>query len=625
MGRAGDHPRAVDVLREAIARIRGAAGSARRVDGPLRAGGLPLRDRRVRGGGAACRRLGRSRSGAAGRLAPATAIYAAIALRRSGASMSPTGSRSRRSAILTPPLLAAPRRSASPSATRPGGAFEEVQLGPGGGGPGAGALRPFKRRLYLLATTRDRAGRLRSDRRGARDLDGGSRGRPGWGWPILVDTTHAWSASALAQTGRLSEAEAELAAYEGLEKGWRTYIGPLAAACVASLRGERTRPRPRRRSAGRGRRRPDSAPLLDRRRPDSGARRGGQGGPRPGDCWRRRSPSWTRPFPGRAGASRGAGCSPCGLGSGTPRGTSRVRTAICSFSGRRQRETLPHALRREWVRLEEPVWQALERGALEPEATIEAIAEAFPDGLAAGRLSRASGRRRAPRRARPSHEIRRSDRAGALSRLAGDPDAGWPRPPSRAEDAARANASPAPLRACWAASPWPWVVARRRLVGAPGRCPAGPLPAGEPGAAGPEDVIFDALWPGLSPPSARSSLQVAASRIRRVLDPPGAETSVIQSADRTYRLVLGDQDVVDAEEFRSAAEAALAEHGPRAAASAGACPRTVGRRPHARGALLRLGRRLPRAPARGYTEVLAGTGGDARGCGRPFGGGRHRS
>jgi DNA-binding SARP family transcriptional activator len=76
-----------------------------------------------------------------------------------------------------------------------------------------------------------------------------------------------------------------------------------------------------------------------------------------------------------------------------------------------------------------------------------------------------------------------------------------------------------------------------------------------------EDLIFDALWPGSSPASARRGLQVAVSRARRVLDPPGAEQSVIESAQSSYRLVLGGRDTIDAEEFESAAELALAEDG----------------------------------------------------------------
>jgi ATP/maltotriose-dependent transcriptional regulator MalT/DNA-binding SARP family transcriptional activator len=84
--------------------------------------------------------------------------------------------------------------------------------------------------------------------------------------------------------------------------------------------------------------------------------------------------------------------------------------------------------------------------------------------------------------------------------------------------------------------------------------------AGQPVA---EDVIFEALWPDLSASSARRSMQVAVSRVRAVLDPPSAEHSVIRSADRAYRLALGERDAVDAEEFTRAADAALAEPGER--------------------------------------------------------------
>jgi DNA-binding SARP family transcriptional activator len=102
----------------------------------------------------------------------------------------------------------------------------------------------------------------------------------------------------------------------------------------------------------------------------------------------------------------------------------------------------------------------------------------------------------------------------------------------------------------------------------------------------PEDLIFEALWPELSASSARSSLQVAVSRARRLLDPPGAEESAIESADRTYRLVLGEHGEVDAERFRSAARAALAEQERSASRSssmpvrcgeASRCPRSATR------------------------------------------------
>jgi DNA-binding SARP family transcriptional activator len=77
----------------------------------------------------------------------------------------------------------------------------------------------------------------------------------------------------------------------------------------------------------------------------------------------------------------------------------------------------------------------------------------------------------------------------------------------------------------------------------------------------PEDAFFEALWPDLEADSARKSLQVAISRARHVLDPPGSEHSLIESVERTYRLVLGPRDGVDAEEFLTAAGTALGETG----------------------------------------------------------------
>jgi ATP/maltotriose-dependent transcriptional regulator MalT/DNA-binding SARP family transcriptional activator len=77
----------------------------------------------------------------------------------------------------------------------------------------------------------------------------------------------------------------------------------------------------------------------------------------------------------------------------------------------------------------------------------------------------------------------------------------------------------------------------------------------------PEDLAFEALWPELSASSARHSLQVAVSRVRKVLDLPGAEHSVIESGDRSYMLALRERDVIDAEEFMAAARIGLAEPG----------------------------------------------------------------
>jgi DNA-binding SARP family transcriptional activator len=74
----------------------------------------------------------------------------------------------------------------------------------------------------------------------------------------------------------------------------------------------------------------------------------------------------------------------------------------------------------------------------------------------------------------------------------------------------------------------------------------------------PEDLIFEALWPDRPVDGARRSLQVSVSRARQVLDPPGADRSVIEAGDRAYRLVLGDGAGVDADRFHAAAERAVA-------------------------------------------------------------------
>jgi DNA-binding SARP family transcriptional activator len=80
----------------------------------------------------------------------------------------------------------------------------------------------------------------------------------------------------------------------------------------------------------------------------------------------------------------------------------------------------------------------------------------------------------------------------------------------------------------------------------------------------PEDVLFEAFWSDRPADSARQHLAVAISRARKVLDLPGAEQSVIDARERTYRLRLRDQDSVDVEDFERAAADALA-YGDQAA------------------------------------------------------------
>jgi DNA-binding SARP family transcriptional activator len=79
-----------------------------------------------------------------------------------------------------------------------------------------------------------------------------------------------------------------------------------------------------------------------------------------------------------------------------------------------------------------------------------------------------------------------------------------------------------------------------------------------PGAI-PEDVLFEAFWSDRPADTARQHLAVAISRARKVLDLPGAEQSVIEARERTFRLRLRDTDSVDVEEFERAALEALAQ------------------------------------------------------------------
>jgi DNA-binding SARP family transcriptional activator len=76
-----------------------------------------------------------------------------------------------------------------------------------------------------------------------------------------------------------------------------------------------------------------------------------------------------------------------------------------------------------------------------------------------------------------------------------------------------------------------------------------------------EDDLFEAFWADKPASSARRGLQVAVSAARAVLDPPGAETSRLESVERSYRLNLREGDRVDAHEFERGAAAALAATG----------------------------------------------------------------
>ena len=218
--------------------------------------------------------------------------------------------------------------------------------------------------------------------------------------------------------------------------------------------------------------------------------------------------------------------------------------------------------RAHWRQLKPILWQALADGAIAPETVLPALERAFSGGEALIDFTD-----------HPQVAVRRSALAAALASnhpavlsrladLADDSDAEVAT--AAAATRARLQRTSLPLRfsllgrfrvtrAGWEIDDEIW--------GRPIDARLVRLLIVHDGERVPEDIIFEALWPGGSPSSARRSLQVAASRARRVLDLPGAETSVIASGDHAYGLVLGARDSVDALDFISAADIALAERG----------------------------------------------------------------
>jgi DNA-binding SARP family transcriptional activator len=216
-------------------------------------------------------------------------------------------------------------------------------------------------------------------------------------------------------------------------------------------------------------------------------------------------------------------------------------------------------VRAHWPELEPVLWRGLAEGALDPDRYLPALEGAFPNGEALVAFAE-----------HPSASVRRAALPAALAanhpivldqlvQLTEDDDEEVAAAAVRTRD--RLAESPPPLRFSvlgrfgvrrggWDIADESWgrpIDARlvRFLL----------VRGGDPVA---EDLIFEALWPELSAASARRSLQVAVSRVRRVIDVPAIGRSAIDSGDRSYRLVLGEADSVDAEEFRAAAEAAMA-------------------------------------------------------------------
>jgi DNA-binding SARP family transcriptional activator len=378
--------------------------------------------------------------------------------------------------------------------------------------------------------------------------------------PGLLDATHTWCALFHAQAGHLAEAEAELSHYRGRETGHWNFVATLAPALVASLRGDAA----------------ETVAAADR------AIASVESGPISFKCWlagdlvpplvavghrdrAERAIAWALeqleedlPGPrGRLPRSRMLGLRAWLRHlDGDPEASDAELQACFAEAA----EAIPFTLRREWPRLEPLIWDALERETLDPELVFGHVSRALPEGV-----------QLVPFLDHPNPEARRAvlepavrsgdpDAVGRLRRLADDPGSELAPAASSALD--RLAVSMPALgfdvlggfsvrRGSWRASEADWArpidarLVRFLLVNL--------------GNPVPEDLIFEALWPGRDASGARRSLQVAVSRARQLLDPPGTDDSAIESGGQSYRLRIDDDHQVDANRFTTAAETALAE------------------------------------------------------------------
>jgi DNA-binding SARP family transcriptional activator len=222
-------------------------------------------------------------------------------------------------------------------------------------------------------------------------------------------------------------------------------------------------------------------------------------------------------------------------------------------------DQIKHTIRREWPRIERPIWVALEHGAIEIDTTVQALAAAEPGAAALAGFTRhpvAAVRRAALLAAVASGHPQGLER---IAELRADPDPTVVRAVNAVAE--RLVRAPLPLtfrllggfglrRGTWEVQDAEWErrVAQRliRLLLCRG---CGPVL---------EDELIEAFWPDKTAESARRSIQVAVSAARAVLDPPGAGRSRLVCSERAYRLELTARDTVDAGEFERAASVALA-------------------------------------------------------------------
>ena len=211
---------------------------------------------------------------------------------------------------------------------------------------------------------------------------------------------------------------------------------------------------------------------------------------------------------------------------------------------------VPQLLRGQWRELEPLVWEALADGELDAPTAIGAIERGWPGGeaLIVFMTHPAPAVRRLATAAAAASG--RPDALEQLDRLERDADAEVALAARTA--AGRIRRDPPPLsfvvlggfalrRGSWnvpeaafgrpiAARVLRFMLVHRGIAAARGRAVRGVL-AGEAGGA------------------ARRNLAVTLSLIRRVLDPQGAEHSVIETSERAYRLVLRERDSLDSDGF----------------------------------------------------------------------------
>lgn len=218
-----------------------------------------------------------------------------------------------------------------------------------------------------------------------------------------------------------------------------------------------------------------------------------------------------------------------------------------------------HLLHADWDRLREPVLAALAAGEA-PERLLAALEGARPAELLplTDHPAPAVRAHAIAALARSGH----TDTAARLTALADDPDAEVAAAARAALDGLRRSPPPRAfaLLGAFGVRVGDWAV-EDRAWGRPMAQRLVRLLLARRDEVVLEDDLFEAFWPGKPPGAARSSLQVAVSRARAVLDPPGAAASAIRATGGGYLLVLAPHDHVDADAFERAAEVALATTG----------------------------------------------------------------